>query len=459
MKFKRTRAFLRIEQSLGEEGFSFLQHGIDSIARLLPHTEMEKWQQTRVTSNHKRVSWPSPERRSLKLALVINVPQDKSYAFTSTLTRMKAPTGAGSQVSRTLDERERDLCDRVLQRIETVLKGGKSATTSESLRAIWSMFDEQIVASHLKAHHGLKLDVSGVFRSFRELAEQSYENKSLTFGCLLDHRKKTKPRRGGVFPTDVLEKKRFRALSDGYRTAYRISTYGCVVGFEDLLKTGSRGQHFFPEWCEYLAHASKRKVCGVCLTRQGDILVFDAGTLRFTYRFGRWQYWNHTHIIDLLKNRARVQHVRPTIIGSVVQSIYQAALDVAFRRCGGLFILLRSQANRRKIARRGDSINDANRDSMDAEFDESLPSLKIQSISRRIMVELAGLDGAVVLNNNGDLLAYGAVLQPKKKGKIGPAEGSRTKAAIGASKYGLAVKISSDGDISFYENGRRFLKT
>jgi acylphosphatase len=34
------------------------------------------------------------------------------------------------------------------------------------------------------------------------------------------------------------------------------------------------------------------------------------------------------------------------------------------------------------------------------------------------------------------------------------AEGSRTKAAIGASNYGLAIKISSDGDITVYAAGK-----
>ena len=68
------------------------------------------------------------------------------------------------------------------------------------------------------------------------------------------------------------------------------------------------------------------------------------------------------------------------------------------------------------------------------------------------------MDGAVVLDNSGRIRAYGAVLQPKKTGKLRGTEGSRTKAAIGASNYGLAVKISSDGDISVYYKGSEFIR-
>jgi DNA integrity scanning protein DisA with diadenylate cyclase activity len=81
----------------------------------------------------------------------------------------------------------------------------------------------------------------------------------------------------------------------------------------------------------------------------------------------------------------------------------------------------------------------------------------MHSLSRSVAVELASLDGAVVLANSGEILAYGAILQPKKIGRTRGTEGSRTKAAIGASKYGIAVKVSSDGDIKVYFDGKDFI--
>jgi DNA integrity scanning protein DisA with diadenylate cyclase activity len=64
----------------------------------------------------------------------------------------------------------------------------------------------------------------------------------------------------------------------------------------------------------------------------------------------------------------------------------------------------------------------------------------------------------VVLANSGKILAYGAILQPKKVGRLRGSEGSRTKAAIGASNYGLALKISSDGDMTVYYKGEEFFR-
>jgi len=140
-----------------------------------------------------------------------------------------------------------------------------------------------------------------------------------------------------------------------------------------------------------------------------------------------------------------------------VRAIYRAALDSSFRRTGALFVLLRRKASLRDIVRLGDAVNDKRRDAMDVTFDDVLTPIKVQSLPRSVLAELASLDGAVVLSNKGEVVAYGAILEPKKKGRISGAEGSRSKAAIGASKYGLTVKVSSDGDITVYVAGRKLI--
>jgi hypothetical protein len=245
-----------------------------------------------------------------------------------------------------------------------------------------------------------------------------------------------------------------------YYTAYLVSGNGAVVEFLDLpaLRAQAAPRTFFPEWCRDLAVASRERRVGIALTRNGDVLVFDGGTLRFTYRFGRWQYWNHTHLVDLLKNSARVQRVPRRIVPRVVAAIYRAALDVSFRRSGGMFVIVRNRNNLSEVVRAPDQIGNTDRAALSKEFDSALPKKRIQQFPRTLIVELAALDGAIVLSNQGEFLAYGAVLEPKRRGRVDAEEGSRTKAAIGASNYGLAIKVSSDGDITVYVKGREFIR-
>jgi hypothetical protein len=144
---------------------------------------------------------------------------------------------------------------------------------------------------------------------------------------------------------------------------------------------------------------------GIALSRQGDIVVFDGGTLRFTHRHGRWQYWNHGHILNLLFDRAKAQKVAPRVVNAMVGTAYVGALDVSFRRSGGLFVISHNRRNLHKLVRVGDAIDDEGRELRDCEFDAVLKKRKFQSLPPSVVVELAALDGAMVLSNDGDILA------------------------------------------------------
>lgn len=59
------------------------------------------------------------------------------------------------------------------------------------------------------------------------------------------------------------------------------------------------------------------------------------------------------------------------------------------------------------------------------------------------------MDGATILDKNGDVISFGAIIQ-NDSGSYG---GGRGAAARKLSNYGLAIKISTDGYIEVYING------
>lgn len=453
------RANSRLRRTLGPAGNSFLEHAAGAIQRILPHVQVSPWTESRWAASSS--VWASPKRTDIRITIAIGPRQGaESRAIVALVKRRQVP-GIGGAAGITLDEREFDICKLIASRTSEVLEKGSLGAAEVSIRAIRDAFDEYVVARHVEAHHGLtQMPVSSIFDALHTLAEQSYENKALTFGCILESRQNVTGQ-DTRFPDAFLSSKKYKALSDGFRTAYHISALGNVIGFVDLDRFEKKRlteKHYYPDWAEPIARASRSKRCGVALSRQGDILVFDSGTLRFTYRYGQWQYWNHAHLVYLLRDRARAQRVPKRILGRVVGAIYRAALDVSFRRAGGLFVILHNRKYLRDVVRIGDAIGDSRRSTTDREFDSVICRHKIDSLPRTVVVELASLDGAIVIDNSGKILAYGAILQPRKVGRLRGTEGSRTKAAAGASNYGLAVKISSDGDITVYHKGRAFIK-
>ena len=449
----------RLHQRLGAVEIDFLEFAAGAVQRLLPHVEVAAWEEgpwkasQSVSTSQKRVE--------VRMTIAVGTASEPNARSLTTTVRRRGAANVGGKAKETIDLREFDICRLITQRITEVL-GHQPSLDDTSMQAIRDAFDEYVVASHIQGHHKLAAPVASVFSALHKLSEQSYENKALTFGCILDPRK-TGQSSGANFPAEFLRSKKYKALSDGFRTAYIVSTNGRILGFADLDryykdKDSLTEKHYFPDWAEAIARSSRKGRCGIALSRQGDILVFDEGTLRFTYRYGRWQYWNHNHLVNLLRDRARAQRVPAALAGRVIGAIYRASLDVSFRRSGGLFVILHNRKDLRQIAKDGDAIGDNKRGNTDLEFDNVLKDHTIQSLPRPVIVELASLDGAVVLDNSGRIRAYGAVLQPRKSGKLRGTEGSRTKAAIGSSNYGLAVKISSDGDISVYYKGSEFIR-
>ena len=442
---------------LGDAGMAFLASGVQAINRLLPHVEVTDWKQD--TWKLPGGRWSSSARTELNATVSFGAKgEESSWSMSATVRRRKVK-GLTKPLSMAIDVREHDICNLVAVHLSGLLTRIPGILAERSARhAVIRTFDETVVAAHIQKHHKLELSVASVLDAMHAMSEQSYENKALTFGCLLDPKKSLLPE-GTMFPGDLLQLKKYKALSDGFRTAYLVSKHGAIVDFVDLEKYvsgGLTGSNHYPDWTGSLASASRGGRCGIALSRQGDILIFDEGTLRFTYRFGQWQYWNHAHLIRLLRDRASAS-MKGKLDGNVVGATYRAALDVSFRRSGGLFVVLDHAKDLHEIVGNGDAVGDASRGDADSALDAVVANKHIQYLPRSVLVELAALDGAIVLQKSGEIVAYGAVLRPRRSGKLKGSEGSRTKAAIGASLYGLAVKVSSDGEISFYREGQQFL--
>jgi hypothetical protein len=66
---------------------------------------------------------------------------------------------------------------------------------------------------------------------------------------------------------------------------------------------------------------------------------------------------------------------------------------------------------------------------------------------------MAALDGATIIDYQGNVLAAGAIV--KLRGAGSPHGGARKAAAKTLGEYGLAIKVSSDGAITGFtlENG------
>ena len=74
-----------------------------------------------------------------------------------------------------------------------------------------------------------------------------------------------------------------------------------------------------------------------------------------------------------------------------------------------------------------------------------------------VLESIAGLDGAVVIDTDGRLLTFGAILRiaPDTLELVRSVQGARTLAALAASQHGPVLKVSQDGYLTMFLKGRR----
>ena len=82
-------------------------------------------------------------------------------------------------------------------------------------------------------------------------------------------------------------------------------------------------------------------------------------------------------------------------------------------------------------------------------------SIKVKDMHFNFLDLLLSIDGAVILDSSFNLLTFGELVKLEGSGTD---FGARTNAAISASKYTIAIKISEDGEVTMYDNYKAIIK-
>lgn len=79
-------------------------------------------------------------------------------------------------------------------------------------------------------------------------------------------------------------------------------------------------------------------------------------------------------------------------------------------------------------------------------------NVNISELDEYLLELIASVDGAIILNSNFEIISFSEMINTQNfnKESCGTIYGSRTNAAVNAAKYGIAIKVSEDGDISMF---------
>lgn len=190
----------------------------------------------------------------------------------------------------------------------------------------------------------------------------------------------------------------------------------------------------------YLAH----------LTQEREIVVVGKEGLIAAERRNRWYVYDSPtlrhSLIDIFGN----EHIG--------RNLFEIIFDLSYRRKGALLVydpdhtVLGQVINRESVAEPNGRPDEVHRMLWPAVGHIRLGGGARSDVKKRLLMEIAGLDGAVIFDDRS-ILAFGAMIRTHPD--AGGVVGARTTAAVSAYlDGGTTVKISSDGDVCiiFAEN-------
>lgn len=303
--------------------------------------------------------------------------------------------------------------------------------------------------------------VAASIEVLRVAALSSYESRAISSGILalgegMSHDRHQSARLYGQPLTAV---KSFYRLCDGLRTVFLVGEDGLLVDIIDITR---RAREIHPMMAvtspcpsAYRQHAAAtigtRDAC-IVLSPSHEIKVFAEGAFVFAFRNAEW------HLLDIEAKYA--QWLQAVGSRPIAEKLFQCALDMADARQGALLVVLRDADAGRGLVAPVDRLDrpapDRDGEGLRRPLHYLLRGRTLDDLDDSVLMALASLDGAMVVDTQGRLIAAGAILlHPHgESGDAWVSEGARTTAAQAAGRLGPVLKVSTDGMITCYDDRR-----
>lgn len=309
--------------------------------------------------------------------------------------------------------------------------------------------------------------VEELFEILEKWAVQTYEGKKVTFGFIINPDAKStfytsfgkwsdflKDDFSAVF-TDCINSVIELDDSCDFCRYLSVTENGCV----DSYKLNHKSPYRFSQVIQKYVTG---KCVGVFLLNNGDIILSKNGEIKFVKRNLKWLNFSYTAFENSFEKYLQSYNIDYEIL----KEVYASMLDVSFSHAGGIIAvtnnlsaLLNKGSDNNPILNESDYLLKSMPDSK-SEDNRMLKKIVVKNLvgdknfvklDRKLRCELISLDGACIIDNQGKVCACGAII----KNDSGSTGGGRGAAAKKLSRYGFAIKISTDGYIELYIDGKK----
>ena len=324
-------------------------------------------------------------------------------------------------------------------------------------RALRDTVAADLLAGHLASRVGKPVRAELIDETIQFLIELSgtrVESHDLTHGVVIADVLIDAPRLAFQYPHDIRAAKRAPLLFDGQRAVL-------VVDLQGRARTELQRHRF-----QRLAPGARIEEAGNDDSLESGSLVAEAtaalGGLGFYVRADR-SIWTFADGVPLLVRSGEHWTAFPLELAASIEKMIgegpaaallaRTAFMISAQPWGAILAVVDDASalgGTVSAKDRYDLRNDIDPTAMRAET-RLHHLIDGEDLDEHTLVRLATLDGATVLDRNGSLIAYGAIVTSTDSQH----EGARTAAARTLSETALVVlKVSVDGDITIFRKGR-----
>lgn len=325
----------------------------------------------------------------------------------------------------------------------------------------------------------------GIITEIEKWSYRTYEGRKVNFGVIIDTTSDEECAENLHYSV-VLEQDFFVLLSDGKKSYVEFNKEGYFKGCTTLERLRNYATITPNEFDNIAKYCGNNRI-GIVLTENGDILIFKNRNLMFAKRKNRWNIYSHEEVIQLLSYRS-AQSVK-----DVRRSVYMTALDCSFNYSGGILVYLKKDMTQNALVhissrdilteehfemKKQSVIEDAsskkdltkimqvtnyyagtyedflarNNCTKTIALRKLIAGRKFYELTRKLREDLVKLDGAMIIDYDGTIIAAGAILKIEAGSSGG---GGRLAATRSLAKYGVTIKISQDGIMQGFCNDKK----
>ncbi|MBC7388047.1 MAG: hypothetical protein H7329_02440 [Opitutaceae bacterium] len=290
-------------------------------------------------------------------------------------------------------------------------------------------------------HYQILFDI---LNSLDKWAIRTYEGKKVTFSLTIDFAKDDEP--NNLYPciNKIMEEDFSALLSNSVESSLYVSSKGALLGYKNLTESTQNVSYAPQKFHSFACSATEEKLA-ITLTTNGEILIFQHKTLIFSKRRGIWNYFNHEPVMKRIAGNSKYTEPAAT------KAIYETVLDVSFSRTGGCIGFIRSTDVKKMIEKhviKDEDIISKGISVKSQALKRLINGKKFQQLNRTLRKEILAIDGATIVDFDGNVIAAGAIIQIK----AGSTGGGRLAATKTLAEYGSAIKISADGMVRGYKH-------